>query len=139
MSCQEQGQKGKEDHESSDYDLWLDRDANVAVDAARTGNEARFVNDYRGTGRRPNAEFRECWDVRRGERVMAVFALPAGKKAGKKKKDGGGGGGFGGVGGGGIKKGEEILVSYGKGFWEQRKLENEYEYEHDGVGEDERL
>ena len=25
----------------------------------------------------------------------------------------------------GIKKGEEILVSYGKGFWEQRKLESD--------------
>jgi hypothetical protein len=28
----------------------------------------------------------------------------------------------------GIKKGEEILVSYGKGFWGERKTE-EYEYE----------
>lgn len=75
------------------------------------GNEARFVNDYRGvpgTGR-PNAEFCEVWDVRRGEKGMAVFVLPAGKKDQGK--------------GSGIAKGQEILVSYGKGFWGKRKEE----------------
>jgi hypothetical protein len=30
----------------------------------------------------------------------------------------------------GIKKGEEILVSYGKGFWGERRAD-EYEYEYD--------
>lgn len=94
-------------HEKSDYDLWLDRIAGIAVDAAEAGNEARFVNDYRGVKERPNAEFKEAWDARSGERCMAVFVLAAGK-GGKK-------------GGGGIKKGEEILVSYGRGFWDNRK------------------
>ncbi|KAK3381634.1 hypothetical protein B0H63DRAFT_476249 [Podospora didyma] len=111
----------------SDYDLWLDRDGDVAVDAARVGNEARFVNDYRGVPdlqsggggggvkrkRRPNAEFRVVWDPRlrggKGEKGMGVFVLLVGKgRKGAAEK-------------GGIGKGEEVLVSYGKGFWGGRK------------------
>ncbi|KAI0477182.1 hypothetical protein GGR56DRAFT_393242 [Xylariaceae sp. FL0804] len=97
-------------HEKSDYDLWLDRDAGLALDAEKAGNEARFINDYRGIAERPNAEFRECWDTRTRERCMAVFVLPAGKNAGKKATSG-------------IAKGEEVLVSYGKGFWGKRRFE----------------
>lgn len=106
---------------TSDYDLSIDRSADLAVDASRCGNEARFVNDFRGVPGKPeivkgkgmvtakaiaNAEFREVWDGRpgRGERCMGVWVLPAGK-SGKGK---------------GIKKGEEILVSYGRGFWGAR-------------------
>ena len=106
-------------HADSDYDLWLDRAADVAVDAARAGNEARFINDYRGVPglaqRRPNAEFRVVWDSQRGEKVMAVFVLPAGKKAVGKALTVG------------VSKGQEILVSYGKGFWQERSegLESE--------------
>lgn len=110
---------GAEAHASSDYDLWLDRGGDVAVDAARMGNEARFVNDYRGVpgAARPNAEFCEVWDVRRGEKAMAVFVLPAGKKDKGK--------------GGGISKGQEILVSYGKGFWGKRQEEEWFEENND--------
>ncbi|KAJ4416228.1 hypothetical protein N0V82_006900 [Gnomoniopsis sp. IMI 355080] len=98
-------------HSSSDYDLWLDRSSDVAVDAARMGNEARFVNDYRGVpgALRANAEFGEVWDLRRGEKGMAVFVLSVGKK--EKGKNGG------------IAKGQEILVSYGRGFWQRRQEE----------------
>lgn len=98
-----------EAHVSSDYDLWLDRDGGVAVDASRMGNEARFVNDYRGVpgAAKPNAEFCEVWDGRRSEKGMAVFVLPAAKKNRAK--------------GSGIAKGHEILISYGKGFWGQRQ------------------
>ncbi|KAM0272534.1 hypothetical protein ACHAQH_008694 [Verticillium albo-atrum] len=92
--------------EESDYDLWLDRDEGVAVDAAGGGNEARFVNDYRGVAAKPNAEFREVWSRRFGERCMGVFVLPAL--------------GRGQPGKGGVGKGQEILVSYGKGFWSAR-------------------
>ena len=92
---------------SSDYDLWLDRDAGIAVDAARSGNEARFVNDYRGVKDRHNAEFKEVWSARHGQRCMAVFALPETKRRDKRVAAG-------------IAKGEEILVSYGKGFWGHR-------------------
>jgi hypothetical protein len=99
---------------TSDYDLSLDRDLGIGVDAAKTGNEARFINDYRGiSDKGPNAEFRDVWiDIgERGyERRMAVFVLPSGK-SGKRS--------------GGIRKGEEIMVSYGKGFWKGRQAEDE--------------
>ncbi|KAJ3570157.1 hypothetical protein NPX13_g5824 [Xylaria arbuscula] len=100
-------------HDKSDYDLWLNREANVAVDADKAGNEARFVNDYRGVRERPNAEFKLCWDARSGQQCMAVFVLPSGKNASTK------------AGTLGIAKGAEILVSYGKGFWSKRKEEDE--------------
>ena len=101
---------------TSDYDLTLDAELGIAVDAARMGNEARFINDYRGvsdTG--PNAEFRDVLvDIGQGrlERRIGVFVLSAGKaksgKQGTKRVKG-------------VLKGEEILVSYGKGFWKGRK------------------
>ncbi|RWA10152.1 hypothetical protein EKO27_g4950 [Xylaria grammica] len=100
-------------HDKSDYDLWLNKEADVAVDAEKAGNEARFVNDYRGVRERPNAEFRQCWDARSGQQCMAVFVLPAGKNAPTKASAGG------------IAKGAEILVSYGKGFWSKRREEHE--------------
>lgn len=117
-------------HGASDYDLWLVRGegeegGGVAVDAARRGNEARFVNDYRGVpgAARANAEFGEVWDARRGERAMAVFVLPAGKREAGKGK------------GGGIAKGQEILVSYGRGFWEKRREEADGDEGMVGAGE----
>lgn len=105
----------KERYGESDYDLSIDRDGDIAVDASRMGNEARFFNDYRGVpGKtKPNVEFKECWDGRanRGERCMGVWVLKEGKN--KKFK--------------GIKKGEEILVSYGRGFWGARRGEESWE------------
>lgn len=98
----------KDPHASSDYDLSIDRELGIGIDADKKGNEARFVNDYRGIAERPNAEFKEIWDVRRGERGMGVWVLPERKdRNGKGNK--------------GIKRGEEILVSYGRGFWGARK------------------
>jgi len=95
---------------ASDYDLSLDRELGIGVDATKMGNEARFINDYRGVGPPgPNAEFREVWlDVGSGEpeKIMGVYVLSAGK-SGKRAK--------------GIAKGEEVLVSYGKGFWDERQ------------------
>lgn len=99
----------KETDPTSDYDLCLNRELGIGIDAAKMGNEARFCNDYRGiesTG--PNAEFKEIWmDVGKDvvEKRMAIFVLPAGK-SGKRSK--------------GIPKGTEILLSYGKGFWKER-------------------
>lgn len=95
--------------ETSDYDLSLDRELNLGIDASNAGNEARFINDYRGiSAKGPNVEFRETWVNTNGksERRMSVFVLTAGKSG--KRADG-------------IKKGEEILVSYGKGFWNERQ------------------
>lgn len=99
----------------SDYDLSLDHALGLSVDSRTAGNEARHANDYRGVAARPNAEFRDCFvkvpsDKRAGgrkwERRVGIFVLPAGK-AGLRKA--------------GIAAEEEILVSYGKGFWEARK------------------
>lgn len=95
-------------HAASDYDLSLDRELQLAIDAQRKGNEARFINDYRGVADRPNAEFKEVWDPRRRERGMAVWVLGEGRS---------------GKGRGGVKKGDEILVSYGRGFWGARKTD----------------
>ncbi|GAM82414.1 hypothetical protein ANO11243_003930 [Dothideomycetidae sp. 11243] len=111
---------------ASDYDLSLDRDLGLAVDAADLGNEARFVNDYRGIADAPNAEFRDCWvqmlppsetpssssssSSRRWERRMGVFVLGKGK-AGKRVR--------------GISPGQEILVNYGRTFWRERNKAEE--------------
>lgn len=91
----------------SDYDLWLDREGDVAVDAAAEGNEGRYVNDYRGVGERANAEFRTVWCEKWAELCVGVWVVGGGKRSKGK----------------GIRKGEEILVSYGKGFWGERKGE----------------
>ncbi|KAF1979940.1 hypothetical protein BU23DRAFT_549106 [Bimuria novae-zelandiae CBS 107.79] len=97
-----------ETDESSDYDLSLDREVGIGVDASKMGNEARFTNDYRGVSSGPNAEFRDTYiDLGNGkvEKRMGIFVLRVGK-SGKNLK--------------GIGKGQEILVSYGKGFWNER-------------------
>jgi hypothetical protein len=96
----------------SNYDLSLDREMQVGVDATSMGNEARFINDYRGIQASPNAEFRDCLARIDGrlERHIGVFVLSAGKKGGKRTK--------------GIAKGEEVVVSYGKGWWSHRDSEN---------------
>ena len=98
---------GTEDTDvSSDFDLSLDREKDLAIDAKKAGNEARFINDYRGVSPSgPNAQFQDCRvDVGNGtlEKRIAVYVMPAGKSQRKAK---------------GIAKGEEILVSYGKPFW----------------------
>ncbi|KAI9767772.1 MAG: hypothetical protein M1840_005453 [Geoglossum simile] len=90
---------------TSDYDLSLSRDLGIGIDAVRMGNEGRFINDYRGIRNGPNAEFREHFVG--SERRMGVWVLPVGK-SGK---------------GRGVGKGEEICVSYGKGFWRSRKAQ----------------
>jgi SET domain-containing protein len=99
-------------HASSNYDLSLDRDPalSLAIDAATSGNEARFINDYRGIRSRPNAEFREVWNEARQERGMGVWVLPVGRSGSRER-------------GKGVRKGEEIVVSYGKGFWGARRGE----------------
>lgn len=92
----------------SDYDLCLQREDGdvIGIDATTSGNEARFVNDYRGVLERPNAVFElRTWDLPggRGQGVrMAIFAGPKG-----------------------VPKGEEICVSYGRGFWDSRRKEAE--------------
>lgn len=98
-------------NQNSNYDLSLDRDLDLSIDASQRGNEARFINDFRGIRPEgPNAEFRDCLlEVAKGvyERRIGVFVLSAGRCSGRRSK--------------GITKGEEIVVSYGKGFWKARE------------------
>lgn len=82
---------------SSDYVLSLCAELGVGIDAERMGNEARFVNDYRGVRNRPNAGFVDV--ERNGERRIGIETREE------------------------VKKGEELCVSYGKGFWEKRAEE----------------
>ncbi|KAF2031924.1 hypothetical protein EK21DRAFT_62151 [Setomelanomma holmii] len=94
---------------TSDYDLSLDRDLGIGVDASVMGNEARFINDFRGVATAPNAEFRDILvstGNNKAEKRVGVFVLSAGK-SGKRAK--------------GIGLGQEIVVSYGKGFWTERQ------------------
>lgn len=95
----------------SDYDVVFDRDLKLSIDARKCGNEARMVNDYRGIAASPNAEFRDCLvsvpcskraSGVKWERRLGIFVLPAGTKST------------------GIRAGEEILISYGKGYWDSR-------------------
>ncbi|KIO34292.1 hypothetical protein M407DRAFT_54133, partial [Tulasnella calospora MUT 4182] len=102
------GEVHSDDRLDSDYDLSLLQSSsplsgndtetctNIGVDAMRMGNEARFINDYRGTGvAKPNVDFRER-EVD-GELRMSVWSCARG-----------------------LRKGEEILVSYGKSWWKAR-------------------
>lgn len=124
----------------SDYDLWLDRGADAAVDAAHEGNEGRYVNDFRGVRERANAEFRTVWCERFGELCVGVWVVGGGKKGKQQQKNGKAKAKGKGKGARveGIKKGEEICVSYGKGFWGERRAEMEgEEEERDAKGQDE--
>ena len=58
--------------------IFKDEDAGVYVDidAARCGNEGRFVNDFHGTGAtRPNAQFWPYFDTTTGEKRMAIKTI----------------------------------------------------------------
>ena len=101
---------------NSNYDLSLDRDLDLSIDATECGNEARFINDYRGIRPEgPNAEFRDCVIQLKSnlfERRIGVFVLSKGKSGKGSRAQG-------------IKKGEEVVVSYGKGFWKSRTSQGE--------------
>lgn len=87
------GEAHCDDRPDSDYDLSLYRTqdgTSVGVDASRMGNEARFINDFRGVKSRPNAVFED----RRTEAGNLCMSVRSGCEV--------------------IKKGEELLVSYGE-------------------------
>lgn len=92
---------GEESNALSDYDIALGRYkvvdsvgekvfVEIGIDAMTVGNEARMVNDYRGIGTKPNVKFDE--HVVQGEYRIGIFVMD---------KE--------------IKKGEELLINYGKG------------------------
>ncbi|KAF5377579.1 hypothetical protein D9615_005146 [Tricholomella constricta] len=92
-----------DDRPDSDYDLSLYRGhdgVNVGIDASKMGNEARFINDYRGVTAKPNAIFS---DTKTPWGEMCMIVCSSGQE---------------------IKKGEEILVSYGKAWWRARSSDS---------------
>jgi hypothetical protein len=96
-----------EDARTSDYDLSLERELGIGIDAARKGNEARFINDFRGVRKEgPNVRFDErVVQLGLGRREMRIGIWVCGGN------------------GKGVRKGEELCVSYGKGFWASRDRE----------------
>ncbi len=62
------------------------------MDAQDQGTEARFINDFHGTGKMPNVRFERRIDVC-GEHRLGVHVM--------KRK---------------ILKGEELLITYGWGY-----------------------
>jgi hypothetical protein len=119
------------EHESksSDYTLAFVEEGplRLTLDADTMGNEGRFINDFRGVtiptpgaplpqrgvaqggssggacarvAARANVRFAARTDVR-GATHMGVFVLPTGR---------------------GVAKHEELLLSYGKGYWLARGL-----------------
>ena len=86
---------GNED-QTSDYSASFGDDHELALDAAKVRNEARMCNDFRNTGKRANAVFDQYRDAA-GDKKLAIFVGPHP-----------------------MGKGEEVLVSYGKGFWANR-------------------
>lgn len=95
---------------TSDYDLSLRHgsDLHIGIDACKAGNEARMTNDYRGVKSAPNARF-DSYVTPTGEIRMGIFVI--GSRDALKRRGGAHDG---------IKKGHEILVSYGKSFWQSR-------------------
>jgi SET domain-containing protein len=94
------GEVHADDRPRSNYDLSLYRTqdgVSIGVDASRKGNEARFINDYRGIHDKANAVFQDGRDSPEGELKMSVWSSTEC-----------------------IYKGEEILVSYGKAWWKAR-------------------
>ncbi|KAI9099863.1 hypothetical protein DFS34DRAFT_616325 [Phlyctochytrium arcticum] len=91
---------------TSDYIICLDRYTDLSIDAEKAGNEARFINDFRGTGKKHNVEFEPYRCPKSGQIRMGVWVL--------NRK---------------IMKGEELLVTYGKGFWQNRGLFDEKHFD----------
>jgi len=73
----------------------------VGIDASMMGNQARFINDYRGIANKPNAIFQ---DGRTASGDLCMNVWSSGQE---------------------IKKGEEIVVSYGKSWWKSRHKDEE--------------
>lgn len=88
---------GANEDKTSDYVCDFGEASQFALDARHAGNEARFINDYRNTGRHANVEFRLRRDTR-GEMRQGVFVCA--KAA--------------------VEAGEELLISYGQGYWRSR-------------------
>ena len=91
--CRCEQDEGEDEFDEDEFG----EEGELCLDARRVGNEARFVNDFRNTGRRQNVEFR----LRRasdGELRQGVYVCARN----------------------GVAAGEELLISYGKSYWRAR-------------------
>ncbi|KAL7555294.1 hypothetical protein ACHAWF_018997 [Thalassiosira exigua] len=96
---------GENQDKESDYVSDFGDKSELACDANSYGNEARFLNDFRNTGKHPNVEFNKRRD-KNGELRQGVYVKL--KKDAKEE-------GF-----DGVRRDEELLVSYGKSYWRSR-------------------
>lgn len=90
------GRVSEAENRSSDYVVDFGEHSELALDGLTMGSEARFINDYRNTGRHPNVEFR-LWRGQRGELRQGVFVCA--------KR---------------VREGDELLISYGRSYWKAR-------------------
>ena len=97
--------RGEDQDKQSDYVSDFGEKSELACDANKHGNEARFLNDFRNTGKFPNVEFNLRRD-KNGELRQGVYVKLA-KDARRPGFDG-------------VRKDEELLVSYGKSYWRSR-------------------
>ncbi|ETO15927.1 set domain protein [Reticulomyxa filosa] len=96
--CDYKGLVQRHETESQTSDYIIQFVDGLSCDAEKYGNVARFINDYRNIAIRPNVKFENYFSKKSGHVRIGVFAL---------NKP--------------IRQGEELLVTYGKGFWEARK------------------
>jgi len=82
---------------SFDYFVQFPEKTECFIDAKYEGNEARFINDYRGTGKDDNVVFMPARAKQVGEVFIAVVAVAD------------------------IVEGEEILVDYGTAYWDAKR------------------
>ncbi|KAF0697733.1 Aste57867_11619 [Aphanomyces stellatus] len=82
--------------EFPDSDYAVTYYGSFSVDATLAGNEARFINDYRNIGTRPNVAF-DTYRDNNGNIQVGVWSLNVP-----------------------IAPGEEILGNYGRAFWRAR-------------------
>lgn len=82
---------------TSEYACEFGKKGELTLDSTAWGTEARFINDYRNTGRAQNVDFHLRRD-RRGELRQGVYV--SAKQ--------------------GVRAGDELLISYGQGFWRTR-------------------
>ena len=96
---------GEHQDKTSNYVSDFGINGELSVDAATYGNESRFLNDYRNTGKYANVEFKLRWDAC-GELRQGVYV-----KQRKESRD---------PNFRGVAKDEELLVSYGRSYWRSR-------------------
>jgi len=88
-----------------DYSNPFEEDCDrVWVDAKNEGNELRFINDFKGTGKQENITFKRVW---LGGMMRVCGQITAD-----------------------VQPGEELLTDYGEGYWNNLPSEDPNETEH---------